>query len=158
MPKNALAPNVLMVFPRFNPNSFWSLAPVCAVWGARCPAPPLGLITLAAMLPPAWNVRLVNRNSEELTAADLDWADLVMIGEMLPQQDDTLASIALALTFQDGSGWWTRCDVQSGGLPRGRLSGARRSRSGDRRFHQGVVGQGRQVARSKRRSLLSTSR
>jgi radical SAM superfamily enzyme YgiQ (UPF0313 family) len=96
MPKNLLTPNVLMVFPRFNPNSFWSLAPVCEVWGARCPAPPLGLITLAAMLPPGWNVRLINRNSEELTPADLDWADLVMTGGMLPQQDDTLALIELA--------------------------------------------------------------
>jgi radical SAM superfamily enzyme YgiQ (UPF0313 family) len=96
MSRNARAPNVLMVFPRFNPNSFWSLAPVCEVWGARCPAPPLGLITLAAMLPPTWNVRLVNRNAEELTASDLDWADLVMTGGMLPQQDDTLALIALA--------------------------------------------------------------
>jgi radical SAM superfamily enzyme YgiQ (UPF0313 family) len=92
---NAPSPNVLMVFPRFNPNSFWSLAPVCEVWGARYPAPPLGLITLAAMLPADWNVRLVNRNTEELTAADLDWADLVMTGGMLPQQDDTLVLIDL---------------------------------------------------------------
>jgi len=96
MPKNLLAPNVLLVFPRFNPNSFWSLAPVCEAWGARCPAPPLGLITLAAMLPPGWDVRLINRNSEELTPADLGWADLVMTGGMLPQQDDTLALIELA--------------------------------------------------------------
>ena len=96
MPKNLLAPNVLMVFPRFNPNSFWSLAPVCEAWGARCPAPPLGLITLAAMLPPGWNMRLINCNSEELTPAELGWADLVMTGGMLPQQDDTLALIELA--------------------------------------------------------------
>lgn len=94
--RNALAPNVLMVFPRFNPNSFWSLAPVCDIWGARCPAPPLGLITLAAMLPRDWKVRLVNRNAEELTAADLDWADLLMTGGMLPQQDDALELIELA--------------------------------------------------------------
>src|SRR5262245_26672102 len=96
MQRSASAPNVLMVFPRFNPNSFWSLAPVCAVWGARCPAPPLGLITLAAMLPPTWSIRLVNRNAEDLAANDLAWADLVMTGGMLPQQDDTLALIELA--------------------------------------------------------------
>ena len=96
MPKNLLTPNVLLVFPRFNLTSFWSLAPVCEAWGARCPAPPLGLITLAAMLPSGWNVRLINRNSEELTPADLGWADLVMTGGMLPQQDDTLALIELA--------------------------------------------------------------
>jgi radical SAM superfamily enzyme YgiQ (UPF0313 family) len=96
MVRNARTPNVLMVFPRFNPNSFWSLAPVCEVWGARAPAPPLGMITLAAMLPKDWNVRLVNRNSEDVTAADFDWADMVMTGGMLPQQDDALALIDLA--------------------------------------------------------------
>lgn len=84
------APNVLMIFPKFNPNSFWNLQPVCDIFGARCPAPPLGLITVAALLPSAWNVRLVNRNAEELTDADIDWADMIMTGGMLPQQDDTL--------------------------------------------------------------------
>jgi radical SAM superfamily enzyme YgiQ (UPF0313 family) len=83
-------PNVLMVFPRFNPNSFWNLQAVCDIWGARCPAPPLGLITVAALLPQHWNIRLINRNSQELTDRDLDWADLVMTGGMLPQQDDAL--------------------------------------------------------------------
>ena len=89
------APNVLMIFPRFNPNSFWNLQAVCDIRGARCPAPPLGLITVAALLPPAWNVRLVNRNAEELSDRDLDWADMVMTGGMLPQQDDALALIAM---------------------------------------------------------------
>ncbi len=95
MPRNGSPPNVLMVFPRFNPNSFWGLAPVCAVWGARHPAPPLGLITLAAILPKDWNVQLVDRNTKELTADDIDWADVVMTGGMLPQQEDTLALIDL---------------------------------------------------------------
>jgi radical SAM superfamily enzyme YgiQ (UPF0313 family) len=84
-----------MVFPRFNPNSFWSLQAACDVMGARCTAPPLGLITVAALLPPAWPVRLVNRNAEELTAADLDWADLVMTGGMIPQRQDALEVIDL---------------------------------------------------------------
>jgi radical SAM superfamily enzyme YgiQ (UPF0313 family) len=88
-------PNVLMVFPKFEANSFWNLQAVCDVVGVRCPAPPLGLITLAALLPSAWNIRLVNRNAEELTTRDLAWADLVMTGGMLPQQPDTLALIAL---------------------------------------------------------------
>jgi hypothetical protein len=46
----ANASNVLLVFPRFSPNSFWSLKGVLDVIGVRCPAPPLGLITLAALL------------------------------------------------------------------------------------------------------------
>ena len=57
--------------------------------------PPLGLITLAALLPATWRVRLVNRNAEELTETDLLWADLVMTGGMLPQQDDALAVVEM---------------------------------------------------------------
>jgi radical SAM superfamily enzyme YgiQ (UPF0313 family) len=88
-------PNVLMVFPKFNPNSFWNLQELCDIRGARCPAPPLGLITVAALLPKTWNIRLINRNAEELTERDLAWADMVMTGGMLPQQADTLALISL---------------------------------------------------------------
>ncbi|HYB08231.1 MAG TPA: B12-binding domain-containing radical SAM protein [Alphaproteobacteria bacterium] len=90
-----MSTNVLMVFPRFNPNSFWSLQAACDFYGARCPAPPLGLITVAALLPPTWNVRLINRNAETLELSDLQWADLVMTGGMLPQQPDTMTIIEL---------------------------------------------------------------
>jgi radical SAM superfamily enzyme YgiQ (UPF0313 family) len=85
--------NVLMVFPRFNQNSFWSLSAACKIYGARCPAPPLGLITLAALLPREWNLKLIDRNAEDLESADLDWADMVMTGGMLPQRHDTLKVI-----------------------------------------------------------------
>ena len=59
-------------------------------FSAKYPAPPLGLITLAALLPRYWSIKLVNRNTEELNSCDLDWADLVFTGRMLPQQSDTL--------------------------------------------------------------------
>jgi radical SAM superfamily enzyme YgiQ (UPF0313 family) len=85
--------NVLMVFPRFNPNSFWSLQAVCDLYGARCLAPPLGLMTLANLLPPEWNIRLINRNAEELRESDFEWANMVMTGGMLPQRSDTLTVI-----------------------------------------------------------------
>ena len=55
----------------------------------------MGLITVAAMLPKHWDIRLVNRNTEPLTDADLGWADLVMIGGMLNQQPDFLYLIDL---------------------------------------------------------------
>lgn len=58
--------------------------------GAKHPAPPLGLITVAAMLPPTWDIRLIDHNIEELSDTDLEWADLVMTGGMLPQQLDAL--------------------------------------------------------------------
>jgi radical SAM superfamily enzyme YgiQ (UPF0313 family) len=88
-------PRVLLIFPRFNANSFWSFADACEVWGARCTAPPLGLLTLAALLPDHWNLRLVDRNAQELVDDDLAWADLVLTGGMLPQQADTLALIGM---------------------------------------------------------------
>ena len=84
---------VLMVYPRFVAETFWNFADACKLMGARYPAAPLGLITVAAMLPQTWDVRLVNRNTEDLTDNDLDWADLVMTGGMLPQQADTLVLI-----------------------------------------------------------------
>ncbi len=87
---------VLLVAPRFSGQSFWNFQAACEVYGARFPAPPLGLITVAALLPPSWQCRLVNRNTEELRGSDLDWADLVMTGGMLPQQPDTLRVIELA--------------------------------------------------------------
>lgn len=86
----------LLVFPRFGAWSFWALRDVCAVWGARCPAPPLGLITVAALLPQSWSLRLVDRNAEELSDADIDWADIVLTGGMLPQRPDTLDVVARA--------------------------------------------------------------
>ncbi|MCB1541250.1 MAG: B12-binding domain-containing radical SAM protein [Rhodoblastus sp.] len=87
---------VLMVYPRFTPNSFWGYERARALLGARYPAAPLGLITVAAMLPKDWEIRLVNRNTEELRAEDLAWPDMVMAGGMLAQQFDMLQVIELA--------------------------------------------------------------
>jgi radical SAM superfamily enzyme YgiQ (UPF0313 family) len=89
------APRVLMVYPRFSSHSFWSYHASCEFLGAKYPTAPLGLITVAAMLPPTWDVRLINRNTEELTEADLQWADMVMTGGMMVQQPDTLRIIEM---------------------------------------------------------------
>src|SRR5438034_10804530 len=82
--------NVLLVYPRFPDNSFWNYKATCEAVGARYPAAPLGLITVAALLPSDWTLRLVNRNTEQLTDADIAWADLVLTGGMPPQQVDAL--------------------------------------------------------------------
>ncbi|MCJ2135849.1 B12-binding domain-containing radical SAM protein [Methylobacterium sp. J-026] len=87
------APRVLMVFPKFYENSMWNFKEAMELQGARAPAPPLGLITLAAMLPPRWQVSLVNRNCEELSDDEIRAADLVMTGGMLPQEPDCLVVI-----------------------------------------------------------------
>ncbi|MBN1422093.1 MAG: B12-binding domain-containing radical SAM protein [Planctomycetes bacterium] len=61
--------------------------------GAKYPASPLGLITLAALLPADWELRLVDMNTAPLEDSDIDWADLVFIGGMLPQQSRFLRLI-----------------------------------------------------------------
>ena len=82
--------HALIVCPRFDPHSFWSFEGVVDVLGARYPTSPLGLITLAALLPATWDVKLVDCNTEPLTEDHLAWADLVMMGGMMAQQTDAL--------------------------------------------------------------------
>ena len=87
------APRVLMVFPKFYENSMWNFKEAMELQGARAPAPPLGLITLAAMLPKSWDVTLINRNCDTLSDEQILAADLVMTGGMLPQEPDCLIVI-----------------------------------------------------------------
>jgi len=88
--------NVLMIYPRFQANTFWNFSEACKLVGARYPTAPLGLITVAAMLPPNWTVRLVNRNTEDVSEEDFAWAEMIMTGGMINQQIDTLRLIKLA--------------------------------------------------------------
>jgi len=78
--------NVLLVSPAFPLNTFWNLKATSKVAGARHPAIPLGLLTVAAMLPPEWTCRLIDCNVTDLADSDLDWADLVMTGGMNVQR------------------------------------------------------------------------
>ena len=92
---SAKACKALLIYPQFDADTFWNFKRTSEVFGAKYPASPLGLITVAALLPPAWSIRLLNRNTEELTDDDIDWADLIFTGGMLPQQSDTLDIIDL---------------------------------------------------------------
>ncbi|GLR88938.1 B12-binding domain-containing radical SAM protein [Bradyrhizobium iriomotense] len=87
--------NVLMLYPLFTAESFWSFGESCKLMGVQRPAAPLGLITVAAMLPESWAIRLIDCNTTPLGDDDLDWADVVFTGGMLPQQTDTLRLIEL---------------------------------------------------------------
>ncbi len=87
--------NALLIYPRFEADTFWSFKRTSEVFGAKYPASPLGLITVAALVPQAWSIRLLDRNTEELTDDDLDWADLILTGGMLPQGGDTLDIVDL---------------------------------------------------------------
>jgi hypothetical protein len=90
--------NVLMIYPRFGAGTFWNFAAACELFGAKYPTAPLGLITVAALLPAEWTIRLIDRNIETLPDGDLEWADLVMTGGMLPQYFDTIEIIELCRT------------------------------------------------------------
>lgn len=87
--------NALLIYPRFEADTFWSFKRTSEVFGAKHPASPLGLITVAALLPEAWSIRLLNRNTEELTDDDLDWAEVIFTGGMLPQGGDILDIVDL---------------------------------------------------------------
>src|SRR4051812_44747743 len=82
--------NVLLVSPRFPVATFWNNKATCKVGGARHSAIPLGLLTVAALLPANWTCRLIDRNVADVTEADLAWADLVMTGGMNVQRPDCL--------------------------------------------------------------------
>jgi radical SAM superfamily enzyme YgiQ (UPF0313 family) len=77
-----------LVNPEFRGQSFWNFTATCELMGAKTMAPPLGLITVAAILPQHWQFRLVDLNVKPLTQADWDWADLICTGGMLPQQQN----------------------------------------------------------------------
>jgi radical SAM superfamily enzyme YgiQ (UPF0313 family) len=92
--------NVLMIYPRFGAGTFWNFAAACELFNARYPTTPLGLITVAALLPTTWTIRLIDRNTEVLADGDFEWADLVMTGGMLPQYFDTIEIIDLCRARQ----------------------------------------------------------
>lgn len=95
-PPRSEPPRVLMIHPKFMAGSFWSFEKTAEIYGCAYPQPPLGLATVAAMLPADWPVRLLDRNIETVTDADIDAADLIMTGGMLPQRGDILTVIRWA--------------------------------------------------------------
>jgi radical SAM superfamily enzyme YgiQ (UPF0313 family) len=82
--------NVLMVWPRF-PPSFWGFEGMMRIMPEKAIMPPLGLITLAALCPPHWRVRLIDCAFEPLTDRDILGADLVMVSAMHAQRADAHA-------------------------------------------------------------------
>ncbi len=80
---------VLLLYPLF-PKSFWSFDKALELVGRKVSFPPLGLITVAAILPQTWEFRLVDRNVRFETEADWAWADLVIISGMIVQKPDLL--------------------------------------------------------------------
>jgi len=87
------AMRILFVYPEF-PDTFWSFKHALKFIHKKAASPPLGLLTVAAMLPPEWKKRLVDLNVTKLTPEDLAWADYVFISAMIVQRDAARALIA----------------------------------------------------------------
>lgn len=85
--------NVLLLYPEF-PDTFWSFKHALKFAHKRASSPPLGLLTVAAMLPAEWGRRLVDLNVTRLQEADLVWADIAFISAMAVQRDAARALIA----------------------------------------------------------------
>ncbi len=89
--------NTLLLYPEF-PDTFWSYKHALRFVGKRASLPPLGLLTIAGMLPETWNQRLVDLNVRKLRDRDLAWADCVFISGMVIQKDAALRMVARCKT------------------------------------------------------------
>ncbi len=76
---------VLLVYPEI-PTTYWSFKYALSFVGKKSVLPPLGLVTIAAMLPDSWECRLVDMNAELLGDDAIAWADMVFVSAMLVQR------------------------------------------------------------------------
>lgn len=83
----------LLIQPLFQASNFWNLTESAATTGAKTVAPPLGLLTVAALLPQTWTFKLVDLNVREITDQEWNAADIICTGGMIPQQSGILALI-----------------------------------------------------------------
>jgi radical SAM superfamily enzyme YgiQ (UPF0313 family) len=90
--------NALLVYPRF-PVTYWGFQYSLRLIGKRASLPPLGLITVAGLLPSHWHLRLVDLNLRDLGDDDLHWADLVLTGGLLIQVDSIQETTSRARAF-----------------------------------------------------------
>ena len=82
----------LLIYPVF-PQTFWSYDKILELVDRKVLLPPLGMLTVAAILPQDWEFKLVDRNIREVTAAEWDWAELVIFSAMIVQKQDLLEQI-----------------------------------------------------------------
>ena len=85
----------LFVYPEF-PKTFWSYEKILELVNRKVLLPPLGLVTVAALLPQQWQMKLVDRNVREVTEEEWNWAELVVISGMIVQKSDMAVQIGKA--------------------------------------------------------------
>ncbi|MDO9333574.1 MAG: B12-binding domain-containing radical SAM protein [Dehalococcoidales bacterium] len=83
---------VLLVYPEY-PDTFWSFKHALKVVFKKAAHPPLGLLTVAAMLPTEWDKKLIDMNTQALKDKDIKWADYVFISAMVVQRESVTATI-----------------------------------------------------------------
>ena len=81
--------NILLVYPQF-PDTFWSFKHALKFVHKKASSPPLGLLTVAAMLPQTWEKRLVDMNVKTLADKDIAWADMILVSAMTVQRESAL--------------------------------------------------------------------
>jgi radical SAM superfamily enzyme YgiQ (UPF0313 family) len=84
---------ILLIYPEF-PDTFWSFKHALKFIRKKASTPPLGLLTVAAMLPPEWEKRVVDLNVRKLKDKDLAWADYAFVSAMAVQRKSTHQVIA----------------------------------------------------------------
>jgi radical SAM superfamily enzyme YgiQ (UPF0313 family) len=90
--------NILLVYPKY-PVTFWSFKYALKFIAKKASLPPLGLLTVAAMLPREWKQRLIDLNVRNISDADLRWADYVLLSAMSIQKDSADAVIERCRRF-----------------------------------------------------------
>ncbi len=88
----------LLVYPSI-PDTFWSFKHILKFIRKRAAHVPLGLLTIASMMPKDWDLKLIDMNVEPLTDADLKWADTVFIGAMVVQKESVRDVISRSKKF-----------------------------------------------------------
>jgi len=84
---------ILLISPR-TPDTFWSFKHAVRFVSRKASMAPLGLLTVAGMLPGDWDLRLVDMNVTRLLDRDLLWADCIMLGAMIVQKDSVREILA----------------------------------------------------------------
>lgn len=85
--------NILLIYPEF-PDTFWSFKHALSFIRRKASSPPLGLVTVAAMLPAEWQKRLIDLNTTQLKPEDLEWADYAFVSAMIVQRQSAKQVIA----------------------------------------------------------------
>ena len=79
---------ILLIYPEYE-NTFWNLKKVLRILGKKAAYPPLGLLTIAAMMPDSWEKKLIDMNCQALKNENIYWVDYVLISSIIGQKQST---------------------------------------------------------------------